>query len=248
MRIFSGFLVIMMAIVLSSSLVSAEQRSFGCQWFAANTVDFNNGTNGSDFYAGETLTFIYSGTAPEVIIRYAPDNSINWTHIGTLTPTNTSFSFVIPQSGIAMFNFWATQGGRIVTSFTCEAANVDSEENPDSGAMPPDDRINWQLGDAHIGIVFFNDAEGLDLYDYETETYYPAFVTVEMVEEGHVQAEEINEPIKIAEQGLISVYVHPSGDIQVNLGPDSEGKLYVMIISTLFSPDFIYRYYEDPNE
>jgi hypothetical protein len=101
-------------------------------------------------------------------------------------------------------------------------------------AMPPDNRFNWQSGDSNIAILY-PEGESIGLYLYDGEQYLANFVS-----EADLTAYEDNAPAEntlLASTGAVSVYVLTTGEIQFNIGPDAEGKQYVLIMSDLSGSD-----------
>ena len=62
-----------------------------------------------------------------------------------------------------------------------------------------------------------------------------------------IPAEAPSENTLNASVGSVDVYILTTGEIQFNIGPDAEGKQYVLIMSDLSGSD-AYGYTLDPNE
>jgi hypothetical protein len=110
---------------------------------------------------------------------------------------------------------------------------------------PPDDRINWHYGDAHIGILYPGNNGAINLYSYADDAYIFDFVTTAMLAPYANALPSSN--VLLAEHGQIRAYLLSSGEIQFNLGPDAEGKWYEVILDSLADRD-IRAYAHDPNE
>lgn len=122
-----------------------------------------------------------------------------------------------------------------------------SPTSHDSGInYPPDNRINWQFGDTHIGILYAGADGTLDLYVYETNSYIFDFITPDNIEPFIDSPPDVNTLIR--SEGQISVYVLATGQIQFNFGPDNEGKIWVFIMNDLTDYEAEDSYYIDPNE
>jgi hypothetical protein len=112
--------------------------------------------------------------------------------------------------------------------------------------VPPDSRLNWMFGDGSVGILYPGNDGAVDLYIIDTEIYISDFITPNDLAPyaGNPPAA----PILIRSEGRIRVYVLSSGQIQVNFGPDDEGKLWVFVMNNLQDREAVDSYYIDPNE
>jgi hypothetical protein len=117
---------------------------------------------------------------------------------------------------------------------------------PSTPSVPPDNRINWQYGDSNVGILYPGYEGGLDLYLYATDNYISNFITPADVApyEGNAPAQNT----LISSAGSVSVYILTGGEIQVNFGPDAEGKVWVLIMKDLGDRENEGSYYLDPHE
>lgn len=106
---------------------------------------------------------------------------------------------------------------------------------------PPDDRLNWGYGDASIGILYPGD-DAIDLYLVGTGQYIANFITLDDIPDTPPAENTI-----IRQEGNVTVSILTTGEIQFNMGPDSEGKTYTFIIEDIYGTDKYGSYY-DPNE
>jgi hypothetical protein len=111
-------------------------------------------------------------------------------------------------------------------------------------AAPPDARFNWGFGDSNLAILY-PAGDSMGLYLYAGDLYIPNFVSAEDIATYLDKAPSEN--TLMATQGAVSVYVLTTGEIQFNIGPDAEGKQYVLIMSNL-SGSNVHGYALDPNE
>lgn len=172
-------------------------------------------------------------------------------------PTMVGFSYsVSPDYNPIRFVLSSPAGNgfpeQILVSITNNCAGLPTFVASDSGdslpvaAVAPDNRINWQYGDANIGILYPGNDGAIDLYDYETQTYYSDFIMPDEI--SNVQANPPASPLLVKSLGRISVYVLPDGHIQVNFGPDNEGKMWVLLMDDLSDRENEGSYYRDPNQ
>jgi hypothetical protein len=163
------------------------------------------------------------------------------------TPYTLRFVLYDPSGApawVAIVTISKCNGGSIIRldDFPYPTAGLPSIIDP---SAPPDDRINWHYGDAHIGILYPGNEGGINLYSYADDAYHFDFVTEAMLEEytDHLPSS----PVLLAQQGLISAYLLPDGRIQFNLGSDAEGKWYEVILDSLSDRD-IEGIAHDPNQ
>lgn len=112
-------------------------------------------------------------------------------------------------------------------------------------ARPPDSRVNWQYGDSNVGILYPTANGSLDLYEYESDTYYNDFITQADIDAFLANPAETSVLVKSI--GRVSVYVLPSGGIQINFGPDAEGKIWSFMMTDLNDRENDGSYLLDPN-
>lgn len=111
-------------------------------------------------------------------------------------------------------------------------------------AIPPDDRLNWQYGDSHIGILYSSSPQSIDLYLYEGEEYIANFITADDIA-AYADAPP-TENILIKRAGDVDVYLLTTGELQFNLY-DVEGKMFTYITADFEGTDD-YGSYIDPGE
>lgn len=126
-----------------------------------------------------------------------------------------------------------------------EGYGVQENGCPPHIVEPPDDRINWQMGDT--GVVIYNHEEGVAVYCHDGNTWLAMHVTLETVAFAPtVQSQDI--PVmEYNEYGChVAFYILDSGEYQINIY-SQDGKLYELIADSVFFTDATTRYY-DPNE
>lgn len=158
----------------------------------------------------------------------------------------------IPDNSIVEIIVTAfTDNGDYSTRFfincsTLELVIIDStspETSDNSFISAPDSRLNWRYGDSHIAILYAGNNGTIHLYDYESDLYIYDFFTVD-----DIPATPPDENLLIRSFGLTSVYILTTGQIQFNLGPDAEGKIWVFIMDDLSDRDNLDSYYIPPPE
>jgi hypothetical protein len=95
---------------------------------------------------------------------------------------------------------------------------------------PPDDRLNWKRGDLHAVIYRRPDANGdpsLQIYTVDAESkgqLLCVFTLADLSDESPAEHRLIREC-----SSIVHLYQLSSGEAQVNIGPDAEGKNYVLV-------------------
>jgi hypothetical protein len=108
---------------------------------------------------------------------------------------------------------------------------------------PPDDRVNWQLGDDVAVIFSVNNSDNhpaLHVYQPATDGVNPNRPLIIT----HADLPRPMPPavdIWIAGEGLVNVYVLTTGEIQLNIGPTADGKVRVVIFPN-FTGEGAYGY------
>jgi hypothetical protein len=134
------------------------------------------------------------------------------------------------------------------TPFTmeCIPAEAANATNGSGLILPPDERLNWRYGDAHICIAYENSAGNLDIYVYSEAQYYSNVVTEE-----DMAAYLDNPPatnVLLWQEGNVAVYAASTSGLVMVCGPDSEGKEYRWYIPDFDKLRVGYGTYFDPNE
>jgi len=118
---------------------------------------------------------------------------------------------------------------------------VSYEGSGGDGPEPPDNRINWQMGD-DIAAVYrdVDDAgkQALSVYEIneDAEGEFRFKVTMADLQPYLDNPPAHNTEIKSA--GKATLYALTSGEFQISLGPNAEGKIYDLIFSTLPVEEF----------
>lgn len=215
------------------------------------------GYEGMVFAAGE----IYESTAgaltgatwnnPTLGWRFETGNSGGKATAAFPIPNDTPYALQVVlfdttglPSWVAVVRISKCNGGSIigVSDYPYPLEGLPSIDNVDA---PPDDRINWHYGDAHIAILYPSGNGGINLYSYADDSYSFDFVSPAMLES--YQNNLPSSPVILAQYGSVTAYLLPDGRIQFNLGPDAEGKWYEVILDTL-SDRAIDGILNDPNQ
>lgn len=121
-------------------------------------------------------------------------------------------------------------------TYTILGSSGGSDETA-STLPPPDNRINWRSGDDYAVVYVRNDAEGnpmLEIYciDENSQGNLTLLIT-----ESDVSAittpPESNQLVAESDDCAVSFYVLTTGEYQINIGPDSEGKIVALIFQSL---------------
>lgn len=249
-------LIISLFILASTSVSYAQGISPFCSNFGAGrNYGPSNGhqiiySPGIPMNIGEYIVVTHTGTANPARVEIPSGNVV-----GLLAPNETFTYTVVDTSVVSIYVRDITYAGIVQGTISCSATAPPVPVPSSNGEIAeiisiptaPDNRINWQFGDAHIGILYPGSDGAIDLYDYADEdVYHFDFISAEAL--AIFDDNLPNEPTIIATQGLLTAYLLPTGQIQINLGPDEEGKVFVVILNDLFDRDLSQSYYLDPNE
>ena len=109
------------------------------------------------------------------------------------------------------------------------------------GPEPPDNRINWRMGDDIAAIYRDADDAGnpaLSIYEINADAEGELRFKVTMAD---LQPYLDNPPAhntEIMSAGKVTLYALSSGEFQISLGPNAEGKIYDLIFTTLPVEEF----------
>ncbi len=189
---------------------------------------FNDPTN-LGFKVGETLSVDAGGGSASSVRIEAPSGS------GVASggvPGNTSF--IIDAVGITSAAVVA-EGGSFSGFVWCYAPDEFAVSQMLSGQAPPDSRINWQFGDLLAVIYPGSDVDGnplLRVYAVSDGSQGDYLCTLQQADlrPRPRQARRPDDPIKTCGP-TVRFYRLSSGELQAEVGPDAEGKLYRLVIN-----------------
>jgi hypothetical protein len=95
----------------------------------------------------------------------------------------------------------------------------------------PDDRINCHLYDDKIVLYRGADGDSIDVWTVGPDSEGEFLFSITAADFGDYLDNPPDMPVLIKSVGLFDVYILPTGEVQVNYGPDAEGKSYVIIMS-----------------
>ncbi len=191
-------------------------------------LSFNDPTN-LGFKVGETISVDAGGGSASSVRIEAPSGS------GVASggvPGNTSY--MIDAVGITSAAVVA-EGGSFTGFIWCYAPDEFAVSQMMSGQAPPDSRINWQYGDLLAVIYPGSDVDGnplLRVYTVSNENQGDYLCTFQQsdLRPRPRQNRRPDEPIKTCGQ-IVRFYRLVSGQLQVEVGPDTEGKTYRLVIN-----------------
>ena len=99
----------------------------------------------------------------------------------------------------------------------------------DPSTIPPDDRINYGHGDAHIGIVYARSDNGITIYGVDADS--KGFLAVHVAPEDLPDCDPApseNQLLASSADGKYTVWLLTTCEYQANIGPDAEGKVQVV--------------------
>jgi hypothetical protein len=111
-------------------------------------------------------------------------------------------------------------------------------------AEPPDNRLNWQRGDLLAVVYPAADDEGnpaLHVYGVDANSQGEFLFAITQANLSPYQENPPVENTEIKVAGSTSLYMLTTGEFQLNIGPDAEGKVIVLIFDAL-PPTHVYSY------
>lgn len=185
------------------------------------TLDITARTRSGD---GTLIAVIIGGgSTPDVV-------SLEFTSVHTV-------SIPGPAQNVQILMSWQT-GSASGNSYTITV-------NPCEGVrVPPDDRINWDMGDLNAVLYAREDNNGdpvIEVYRVGAngQGEFLGFITEDDLAPYVDNPPDVNTEIKAI--GNVMLYALASGEFQVNIGPDGEGKVWSVIFDGL-PPEKVYGY------
>lgn len=110
--------------------------------------------------------------------------------------------------------------------------------------LPPDSRMNWQNGD-HIAAIYTNDG-GVEAYCIDSQSQGQFSLRVDSSALAGIPARPAqNTLVAAATQCPVAFYVLTSGEYQINIGPNADGDVRVMVFDTLAMSNIRYSGFRD---
>ncbi len=176
-----------------------------------------------------------------------PGSVVVWVPVPASVGQTTSGSYVIPAAGsydvwfhIETIDMYAT----VKTSCTHPSSAAAAPAAP----TPPDDRLNWGVADYLVVLYPGTDAQGnpaIRVFGVGEDGagFYLFTITQQDIAAFVGNPPAVNTPIMTI--GNITLYALTSGEFQLNIGPDAEGKTQVIIFDSL-APGHLYGYTVEP--
>lgn len=148
--------------------------------------------------------------------------------------------FIAPGSITITVPFDLTVSFQVAGTFVSATVSVT--------CVSPDGRVFTGFAD-NEAVLYPAPGGGLHLYgvNEDGEGFYVFSITEADVAPWEGNPPAVNTLIKSSPDGYYSLYILTTGELQLNIGPDAEGKVRVIIFDDL-RPDTIYGYVIDPNE
>ncbi len=178
-------------------------------------------------YSLETATAGGPALAPTPFIKVTLVNDLSV--VGSYLFTSGSrFSERVPEYDEA------TISGRSVYfdnvhMYSPSGKGSEAEEPP--ARVCDDDRINCNLFDDKFALYHGADGAGIDVWPINSSSEGQYLFSITAADFGSYLDNPPDSPVLIRSVGLFDVYILPTGEVQVNYGPDAEGKSYVIIMS-----------------
>lgn len=135
----------------------------------------------------------------------------------------------------------ATANGVTVTTpvieIDCATGTYTILSSGAAAQRPPDDRLNWRAGDNDAAVYVRSDDAGnpaIHIYCIEDDSKGQlGLIVTEDALAGIDASPTVNELVAESSTCAVSFYVLTSGEYQINIGPDSEGKSTILIFEGL---------------
>lgn len=217
-------------ILLAASVTSAnERKSFFCnsvngsQFINTSSAKFSDPTN-FGFHEGETLVLdIGSMNASAVRLEAGAQ-------LAAVAYDAMTISYTIPAGGLTELTISGVDGAftGVLWCYTATEATVYFS----SVGSSRDARLNPDYGDL-IGVVYLDVYQGNDLglrlYEVSAEGQGAFRCSVHQSDLKAAATAETNQAIAIDCGDRIHLYRLATGELQVTLGPDAEGKTYTLV-------------------
>jgi hypothetical protein len=253
MRIFLAAIVLVIVVLIVFPMTQSMAQVLPCTVSDGSTLDGLGGILGASNWQeslppvrlqqGETITFTFTGgtTFRHRWFAYPVNIATPLSDSGFLA-TPQSVSFTAPTTGDYDYRFTLTSVTTVAISCVLPASATSAGS---SLGVPPDDRLNWRYGDLMDVVYLRRDSQdnpALHVYTVNANSVGVIVCTVT-----HEDATPFvdNPPAQNtfirACDAHSSIYYLTSDELQMNIGPDAEGKVYVLVFdSTTLQP--VHRY------
>jgi hypothetical protein len=228
---YSAIWVVCLLILLMNSAVSANSRkSFFCNsvngslFVNTSTAKFSDPTN-FGFIEGETLVLDIGSMNATSVRLEVPSGILAATAFGAATVSHT-----IPNGGITDMTISGVDGAftGILWCYTAVEADVYFS----SAGTSRDARLNPNYGDL-IGVIYLDpyqaDDPGLRLFAVGADGQGSLRCSVHQSDLAAFEGSDVNQPLPVDCGERIHLFRLTTGELQVTLGPDAEGKTYAVI-------------------
>jgi hypothetical protein len=177
-----------------------------------------------------TITSVNCSTGQvtvSITINGSPSTSHTVTITNSSTGTSTTPHTVTHSSG----SFTETVSGTLASISGGDTIKVTSASGPYSmtattTAACDDGRLNWYVWST--AVIYCSDADGITIYQASKEGKIGQVFNVTAAELAALPAKPASNTL-IKKVGTVALYKLTSGEYQLNVGPDSEGKTQVLI-------------------
>ncbi len=149
-----------------------------------------------------------------------------------------------PVAGAVAGDFNQIGGGSSSTSPTSTTTGSSSIILPTS-ITSPDDRLNFGHGDTSHGIVYSRSDNGITVYGINgsSEGYLGVHLPLDAMPDCDPPPAE-NQLLASSEDGKYNIYLLTTCEYQINIGPDAEGKVQVVIFEGVPADMSSVKYYD----
>jgi hypothetical protein len=226
----AGIIWVVIILLVMSSASANQRKSFLCnsingsQFVNTSSAKFSDPTN-FGFHEGETLVLEIGSMNATFLRLEVPDGQLAAAASGVST-----LSYRIPGGGLTSLSISATDGAFTGTLW-CYTA-TEAEVYFSSGGAARDARLNADYGDL-IGVIYLDTFQGEDLglrlYEVDGEGQGNFRCSVHQSDLTALAGAQTNRALAIDCGDRIQLYRLTTGELQVMLGPDAEGKTYTLV-------------------
>jgi hypothetical protein len=229
-KVIVGMVVILTLLLATGTATANSRKSFLCnsingnQFVNTSTATFSDPTN-FGFFEGETLVLEIGSMNATAVRLEVPDGRLAAAAYGPAT-----LSYTLPAGGVTDARITGVDGA-FTGILWCYTA-VEAEVYFASAGSSRDARLNPNYGDL-IGVIYldtYQEAEtGLRLYEVGADGQGSLRCVVHQGDLAALDGAAANRALPIDCGPRIHLYRLVTGELQVTLGPDAEGKTYALV-------------------
>ncbi len=250
MRIFLAALALVIILIVFVSVEQSQAQVLPCTVSNGGTLNgFNMTLGAADWQEsfppvrlqqGETITFTFTGgtTIRHRWFRFPVNLASPLLDTGLVNSPRT-VPFVAPATGDYDYRFTLTDPTTVAISCVLPAAPPPTAVGAAAPLpeVPPDDRLNWRHGDLMDVVYRRYDAQGnpmLHVYLVSANSIGNILCTLTRADAAPFVGNPPVQNVFIRYcNAQVAVYYLTSDELQINIGPDGEGKTYVLVFNPI---------------